>query len=405
MVAEEMRGAPTPFEELMFIDRIYKTKGALHETLKERGFEYYAEIELPRVDCFMYLPATFPKNREEAAKFDFASLTNQRVAIGVCVGGTYLTNCWDEKVRLGVQGILKINHNCSIADKAATQIFLAVDDFFRDFAELRKHNVSLDVHICGYSLGGLFAQVTTVLLQDWASTTRNRVTCRTFESPGIPEMYHEISQNYTTDPEQFWKQRITNFKSLPNPLNTVFQDLGRVFHLKNTDHINCSTSWVIKCVAGTAKRLAFWTGLMKGFGIGSDKESFNSMTEFQQKCTIGAAIALELGMDLCEVVRNHDVALMLGCFDQKSGTLLSSCCIEMEQWPVYENFEDSAVRLLQSVSQGLMVMDPRNAGLHTLFLFGGKRGFVERKLRRIPGYLPMPIKAKAEQPATTMVEA
>jgi len=405
MVAEEMRGAPTAFEELLFIDRIYKTKGVLNETLQEHGFKHYAEIELPKVDCFMYLPASFPQNREEAAKFDFASLRDKSVAVGVCIGGTYLSNGWDEKCRLGVQGILRINHNCSSADKAATQIFLALDDFYREFIELRKHNVSLEVHICGYSLGGLFAQVTTVLLQDWATTTQNKVTCHTFESPGIPEMYHEISQNYTDDPEKFWRERITNFKSIPNPLNTVFQDLGRVFHLKNIEHINWSRSWVIKCIAGTARRLVFWTHVIKGFGVRSDEKSFNSMTEVERKCAVAAAIAVELGMDLCEVVRNHDVALMLGCFDPKSGTLLPSCCIEMQQWPIYDNFEDTAMKLIQNISQGLLFLDPRNAGLHTLFLFGGKRGFVERKLRRIPGYLPMPIPEKTAQQATAMVEA
>lgn len=313
----------------------------------------------------------------------------------MCVGGTYLSNGWDEKCRLGVQGILKINHNCSSADKAATQIFLALDGFYRDFAELSKHNVTLDVHICGYSLGGLFAQVTTVLLQDWASTTRNKVTCRTYENPGIPEMYHEISRHYSDNADKFWKEKITNFKSIPNPLNTVFQDLGRVFHLKNTDHISWNTSWVIKCIAGTTKRLVFWTRLLKGFGITSNEGSFSSMSETEQKCIIGAAIAMELGMDLHEVVQNHDVALMLRCFDPKTGMLRSDCCIEMLQWPVYQMFEESVIKLLQNVSQGLMLMDPRNAGLHTLLLFGGKRGFVERKLARIPGYLPMPVKAKA----------
>ena len=298
-----------------------------------------------------------------------------------------------------MQGILKINHNCSSADKAATQIFLALDDLCRDYNELAQHNIRLDVHICGYSLGGLFAQVATVLLQDWAYTTGNRVTCRTFEAPGVPEMYHEISENYDDNAEAFWKERITNFKSLPNPLNTVFKDIGRVFHLKNTGHIKCNSSWIFKCLAGTTKRIVFWSSLLKGFGISSIEGAFSSLEKTQQRLLIGATIALELGMDLCEIVRNHDVELMMQCFDKENGNALPGVCIEMQGWPVYEMFEDSVITLLQNVSRGMVLMDPKNAGLHTLFLWGGKRGFVERKLSDIPGYLPLSNAKPEEIPA------
>lgn len=311
--------------------------------------------------------------------------------MGVCIGGTCLDNGWDEKVQLGVQGILKINHNCSSADKTATQIFLALDDFYRDFTELSLYNISLDIHICGYSLGGLFAQVTTVLLQDWANVTHSEVKCRTYESPGVPEMYHEISRHFADDADTYWKERVSNFKSLPNPLNTVFEDIGRVFHLKNTAHIKRDTKWVMKCIAGSTKRILFWTSLMKGFGITSIEKTFDCLDVGQQRQIIGVAMALELGMDLCEIVRTHDVQLMLGCFND-AGEMLPNVCVEMRRWPIYANFEETAMNLIQNVTQGLVLLDPRNAGLHTLFLFGGKRGFVERKLSTIPGYLPMSIK-------------
>ena len=297
-----------------------------------------------------------------------------------------LSNGWDEKTKLGLQGILKINQNCSSADRAATQIFLALDELSKSLAAAT--DVKLDIHICGYSLGGLFAEVTTVLLQDWSNITGNTISCRTYESPGVPEMYHEISRNYFHDAENTWKEKITNYKSLPNPLNTVFEDIGRVCHLKNTDHITWNKSWVVKCIAGTTKRVIFWTGILRGFGVSSLDAAFSAMDKWKQRLLIGATIATEMGMDLCEIVRNHDVALMLGCFAE-DGSTVPGVCLEMKQWPVYENFEETALKLLENSSRGLMLMDPRNAGLHTLFLFGGKRSFVERKLKQLPGYLPL----------------
>eukprot|EP00210_Caulerpa_lentillifera_P005697 g5448.t1 len=380
---------PTSFHELSFVDNIYKTKEELAETFTKHGYTLFSEITVPNVDCVLFVPIAFPQNRSEEAEFDFSTYSGTRLTIGVCIGGTRLTNGWDEKWKLGVQGVLKLNHNCACADKAATKIFMALDDFVREHRQLSQHDIKLDVFISGYSLGGLFAQVTTVLLQDWANTTRSQVTCRTYESPGVPEMYHEIARNYDDDAESYWKQRILNYKSLPNPLNTVFEDLGRVVHLKNIENISCDRSWVLKCVAGTTRRLVFWGGLLRGFGVSSIDGAFSTLSRLDQRLLIGASMAMSLGMDLCEIVRSHDVSLMAKSFNPQTGLVRSEVCLEMRQWPTYLTFQETAENMIKTISQGMVLMDPKNAGVHTLLLFGGKRGFVERKLAMMPGYLPM----------------
>lgn len=282
---------------------------------------------------------------------------------------------------------------------------MALDDFVREHRQLSQHDIKLDVFISGYSLGGLFAQVTTVLLQDWAHTTRSNVTCRTYESPGVPEMYHEIAKNYEEDAESYWNQRIVNYKSLPNPLNTVFEDLGRVFHLKNVEHISCDRNWVMKCIAGTTRRVVFWGGLLKGFGVGSNGGPFSSFSKLDQRLIIAASIAMSLGMDLCEIVRNHDVSLMAKSFDQETGLVRPEKCVEMLHWPTYSAFQETAENLIKDFSQGMVLLDPKNAGLHTLFLFGGKRGFVERKLALMPGYLPIKqAPKKLEELESTLIQ-
>lgn len=81
MVAGEMHKAPTPFEELLFIDSIYRTREELQETLQERGFKMYTEIDVPKVDCFMYLPVAFPENREEVLPLVL------RLMSMFCIGG------------------------------------------------------------------------------------------------------------------------------------------------------------------------------------------------------------------------------------------------------------------------------------------------------------------------------
>lgn len=265
---------------------------------------------------------------------------------------------------------------------------MALDDFVREHPELSTHDINLDVFISGYSLGGLFAQVATVLLQDWANTNRSNVTCRSYESPGVPEMYHEIARNYDGAAEFYWRQRIVNFKSLPNPLNTVFQDLGRVVHLKSIEHISCDRSWVFKCLAGSARRLAFWSGLLQGFGVADVGGAFSTLSKLNQRLFIGASMAMSLGMDLCEIVRCHNVSLLAKSFDQETGLPLPDAFLEMTQWPTYETFQETAQNVIKSVTQGMILLDRQNAGLHTLFLFGGKRGFVERKLALMPGYIP-----------------
>ena len=75
MSAEELNKEPSVYEQLSFIDNIYKTEEELHARLAETGFKMYSEIEVPKVDCFVYVPTSFPQTEDEVLllRIDYSS--------------------------------------------------------------------------------------------------------------------------------------------------------------------------------------------------------------------------------------------------------------------------------------------------------------------------------------------
>jgi len=56
---------PTAGQQLLLIDKIYKTDEELTETLTEHGYQCHKKVHVPKVSCFTYLPISFPKNKTE----------------------------------------------------------------------------------------------------------------------------------------------------------------------------------------------------------------------------------------------------------------------------------------------------------------------------------------------------
>ena len=71
----------------------------------------------------------------------------------------------------------------------------------------------------GHSLGG-FAAATCLILCD------RILTCTAFESPGLTTFYHRLAAQQGD--EAYWRERITNYLAIPNPINMCQKHLGRI---------------------------------------------------------------------------------------------------------------------------------------------------------------------------------
>ena len=54
---------------------------------------------------------------------------------------------------------------------------------------------------------------------------------------------------------QFWKEKITDYVSFPNPINTVLPHVGTIYRLHMVMQAQASPGHVIRCVCGSALRL------------------------------------------------------------------------------------------------------------------------------------------------------
>ena len=70
---------PTAYEELTFFDRIYKTENELRARLRETGYKKYKDINVPKVDCFIYVPSGFPTSASQV----LADISSANCAKGI----------------------------------------------------------------------------------------------------------------------------------------------------------------------------------------------------------------------------------------------------------------------------------------------------------------------------------
>ena len=82
-----------------------------------------------------------------------------------------------------------------------------------------QHDLVLMTCGAGHSLGG-FAAATCLILCD------RILTCTAFESPGLTTFYHRLAAQQGD--EEYWRDRITNYLAIPNPINMCQKHLGRI---------------------------------------------------------------------------------------------------------------------------------------------------------------------------------
>lgn len=318
-------------------------------------------------------------------KFAFDECKGSTLTLGICLASRPVIGYFDKIVTK-----TKVENNKLEDDTGRSVCFLleAIRRILEDYTELSRYEIELDVVICGYALGGLVAQALCVNLQDWPECTENNLKCRTYESPGLPPCFHKQAGHYTEEDENYWKKKIQNYKSMPNPANTAFRDVGSVFHLMHLDQIVADKQWISRCIAeATGKALLYSTPVF----VGLHAAGFTAVTvTTATKAIVGAAAALlgtyalQLGLSQYELVALHKLEAMDHCFDS-NGNLRSEACYEMSRWPHYGEFR-SILSTVLAIGRSFVPFHPENHGLVSLFCYGGKKGFVTRKLDNFPGY-------------------
>eukprot|EP00879_Flechtneria_rotunda_P005162 GHRR01005444.1.p1 GENE.GHRR01005444.1~~GHRR01005444.1.p1 ORF type:complete len:797 (+),score=305.13 GHRR01005444.1:841-3231(+) len=119
---------------------------------------------------------------------------------------------------------------------------------------LWQQQPQLDVHVTGHSLGGLLAEVVTVESCSFAAAHGITWRCTSFESPGLPELYHSAALRQA--PKLYWDSIMTSYLAAPNAINMLYQHLGSVVHVV----VPWEQTWshVAKCVGADIARVTAW---------------------------------------------------------------------------------------------------------------------------------------------------
>lgn len=317
-------------------------------------------------------------------KFAFDECKGSTLTLGICLGSRPVIGYFDKIV---TKNKLEENKLEDDAGRSVSFLLNALDDILDNYTELSRYGIELDIRVCGYALGGLVAQALCVNLQDWSACKVNNLKCRTYESPGLPPCFHKQAGHYTEEDKNYWNNRIKNYKSMPNPANTAFKDIGSVFHLMHFDKIVADKRWIRRCLAGATGRGVFYSAVvfsgLQAAGYTAAKVATETIAIAGAAALLGHCVS-ELGLEQCELVALHKLEAMDYCFDS-NGNLRSEACHEMRRWPHYKDFSTVLSKTL-AIGRSFVPFHPDNPGMISLFWCGGKKGFVARKLNNFPGY-------------------
>ena len=103
--------------------------------------------------------------------------------------------------------------------------------------------------LAGHSLGGFTAASCAILNTHIRHST-------TFEAPGLTTFYHKLAAESGLD--SFWEDRITNYVTIPNPINMCQKHLGEVYRVYTRTECRTDGLHVFKCLFGSCLRTLNW---------------------------------------------------------------------------------------------------------------------------------------------------
>lgn len=101
----------------------------------------------------------------------------------------------------------------------------------------------------GHSLGGFTAASCAIL-----NTKIRHAT--TFEAPGLTTFYHKLAAELGD--ASFWDARITNYVTIPNPINMCQKHLGEVCRVYTRTECRTDMLHMFKCLFGSCVRTLNW---------------------------------------------------------------------------------------------------------------------------------------------------
>ena len=106
-------------------------------------------------------------------------------------------------------------------------------------------------HTCcaGHSLGGFTAASCAIL-------NTHIHHCTTFEAPGLTTFYHKLAEQ--SGDAEFWDTKITNYVTIPNPINMCQKHLGEVYRVYTRTECKTDMLHVFKCLFGSCVRTLNW---------------------------------------------------------------------------------------------------------------------------------------------------
>lgn len=333
----------TPFLQAKLCSAIDNGATKAVELFNENGLELWGhdDPEFKKLPFHMCIPQYFPASRDVVDNGYDWSRVPKELPVGIMVKAMDYTS-FMQVIRSGDKPIETAQRNCS-------HILTRLHHFMKEYPEISENNVRVNLHLAGYGFNGLLAAAMTVCLKDWADSTGSRLVCTTFESPGLTPFYQDVAVLQTRRDE--WKEVITNYVSIPNPINMAYRHLGRIVYLD----IESDAANVVR-VARFALQAApyFFTACSVWSMIVAplcERWSTNGKTDFTTVLGVGSKVLDSRYGGMVFLVafatayvkqgaRNHSLSNMVEAFEKAEPGSDGPCVAwEMESWPTYTSVE------------------------------------------------------------------
>lgn len=272
----------------------------------------------------------------------------------------------------------------------------------------------------GHSLGGFLATTITIRMPEIYH-------CVAFEAPGCPKLYLAMAE--LRGGSEFWREKITCYLTLPNPINMHHKHIGRVLRIELDMMDRIDGAHVIKCLAATLFRWLNWLSLLLvlfiicevllGLSLYSSITHVCSLLEgvtvsnwlpltnhfVSHLCVAGlgeitlmnllsaatlsfkgttAFLATRIGTTVPFQLSAHKLSNMIHSFCPHTG--VPKRCIEMASWPQMKCMKRAMSRDLWRIIWELFIPNPTSESIWHIF---DRQGLLNSRVASLPGYMEL----------------
>lgn len=272
--------------------------------------------------------------------------------------------------------------------------------------------VKWSFYTTGHSLGGFTAASCAIL-------NHSIRHCSTFEAPGLTTFYHKLAAQ--AGDSDHWSTKITNYVTIPNPINMCQKHLGEVYRVYTRTECKTDMLHVFKCLFGSCVRTLNWlllanvvvTAVRVVLGgvtsymacadlLASDRSWATLKALLRKECGLelavgpaqlatsaywtlrgaSAFVAGKLGTTVTHVLQQHSMLHMTKAFDFETG--LPKRCVKMESWPMEDRISRPFLYYLGRAALESFVPTKTTEGFLVMF---DRNAMVEARIRCLPDYI------------------